>query len=347
MKLKNNNLFLFSNSYQGIFINNNIFKMKNILLISIWLTLSTIQVYGQEISYGTGHWETEGLGYHRAVIYVNKPAEAVKTKIPWRRLDKPEDKNLIMIDALTGQRVNNIYCTERNKDFGEIVFEPVSGEGEYYLYYMPSRLEQKVWWSPNTEYEMPMDTYDAKWRRSTEGSIDTHIAKTIRFESRDDFNSFYPMETPVTESELSDLLQKNSDKEFLIFPEDRNYPVRMTEAVPLRWYAKGANNGFEGSARKDEAYAWQIGIFAGFRNLNDLKLSFTDLIGDNGSVISKSMLRCINMGGKDYLGNKFVKRITIPKPEVLSLWIMQDISKEQEAGVYKGKVSVYEEGKKK
>jgi len=133
--------------------------MKNILIICIVFTLGTIQVYGQEISYGTGQWETEGLGYHRAVIYVSKPAEAVKVKIPWRRLDKAEDKNLIMVDALTGQRVKNIYSTERNKDFGEIVFEPVSGEGEYYLYYMPSRLEKKVWWSPNTEYEKPTDTY--------------------------------------------------------------------------------------------------------------------------------------------------------------------------------------------
>jgi len=318
--------------------------MKNILLICIVLTFCTIQVYGQEISYGTGQWEPQGLGYHRAVIYVCKPAEAVKVKIPWRRLDDVEDKNLIMIDALTGQRVNNIYSTERSKDFGEIVFEPVSGEGEYYLYYMPSRIVGKLWYSPNAEYEKPTDTFDAKWRKSTEESIDPYIAKTIRFESQSDFHSFYPMETPVMETELADLLQKNSDKEFLIFPEERNYPVRMTETIPLRWYAKGANNGFEGMARKDEAYAWQIAIFAGFKDLNDVKLSFTDLQGDNGSVISKSTLRCINMGGKDYLGNKFVKTVKVPKGEVRSLWIMTDISKEQAAGVYKGKVSLSAEG---
>jgi len=60
----------------------NILEMKNILLICIVLTLGTIQVYGQEISYGTGQWDPEGLGYHRAVIYVSKPAEAIKVKIP-------------------------------------------------------------------------------------------------------------------------------------------------------------------------------------------------------------------------------------------------------------------------
>jgi len=279
-------------------------------------------------------------------MYVNKSAEAVKVKIPWRRLDCVEDKNLIIVDALTGQRIKNIYSTEKNKDFGEIVFEPVSGEGEYYLYYMPSRCDEKIWWSPNAEYEKPVDTYAFKWRKSTEGSIDTHIAKTIRFESSGDFHSFYPMETPVSEAELSDLLQKHSDKAFLIFPEVRNFPVRMTETIPLRWFEKGANNGFEGMARKNEAYAWQIGIFAGFKELNDVKLMFTDLHGDNGSVISKSRLRCINMGGKDHLGHQFVKTVKVHEGEVRSLWIMTDISKDQEAGIYKGKASISAEGTK-
>jgi hypothetical protein len=102
--------------------------MKNILLIYIALNLASAGVYGQEITYCTGQWDPQGLGYHRAVIYVSKPAEAVKVKIPWRRLDKVEDKNLILVDAITGQRIKNIYCTLRNKDIGEIVFEPVSGE---------------------------------------------------------------------------------------------------------------------------------------------------------------------------------------------------------------------------
>jgi len=77
--------------------------MKNRLLIFIALVFGSVRVCGQDISYGTGQWDPEGLGYHRAVIYVGKPEEAVKVKIPWRRLDKAEDKNLIMID---GQRLH-------------------------------------------------------------------------------------------------------------------------------------------------------------------------------------------------------------------------------------------------
>lgn len=318
--------------------------MKILLLVYALLILSLIHSSGQELIYSTGQWDPQGLGYHRAVISVSKEAEAVKVRIPWRRLDNPEDKNLVMMDAITGKRIRNIYSTERNKDFGEIVFEPVSGKGEYYLYYMPSRLAYELWYSPNTEYEKQTDTYDVKWRKWTEDKIDTQIAKATKFESLNEFHSFYPMETPVTEIELADILQKNSDKEFLIFPEDGNYSARMTEAIPLRWYSKGANKGFDGIARKDEAFAWQLGIFAAFKSLNDVKLSFTDLNGDKGEIISKSALRCINMGGNDHIGNKFVKTVKVPKGEVRSLWIITDISEEQVAGIYKGKVSISAEG---
>jgi hypothetical protein len=99
-------------------------------------------------------------------------------------------------------------------------------------------------------------------------------------------------------------------------------------------------------ALKDEAYAWQIGIFAGFRDLNNVKLSFTDLQGDGGSFIPKGTLRCINMGGKDHLGKDFVKTVNIRKGEVRALWIMTDIGKEQKAGVYKGQVNVSADGTK-
>ncbi len=320
-------------------------KMKKILLC-IYLILINIQVYGQEISYGTGQWDPHELGYHRAVIYVSKPAEAVKVKVPWRRLDNVEDKNLIMVDGLSGQRVKNIYSTIVNKDFGEIVFEPVSGEGEYYLYYMPCKIGGEIWYWATAEYEKPTDTFDAMWKMSTAGSTDSHIGKTIRFESQSDFHSFYPMEIPITEAEFSDLLQKNSDKEFLLFPESGSYPVRMTESVPLRWYVKGADKGFEAWVKKDEVFAWQIGIFAAFKDINNVKVSFTDLINENGSVISKDAFRCINMGGKDHLGNKLIKSVRVPKGEVLSLWIITDINKEQAEGVYKGKVSVSAEGTK-
>jgi hypothetical protein len=121
---------------------------------------------GQEIPYGTGHWDPQGLGNHRAVIYVESYADAVKVTVPWRRLDDVNGKNLILMDGLTNQRVLNLVCTHKEQEYGEIVFQPVSGEGYYYLYYMPGRVSGR-WWHPDAEYLKPEDTFDVKWKEQS------------------------------------------------------------------------------------------------------------------------------------------------------------------------------------
>lgn len=319
--------------------------MKTILLISAALILGSFQSFGQEVRYGTGQWKFEGLGNHRAVIYVDKPAAAVKVPVPWRRLDNIDEKGLILIDALTNQQVRNIYCTKKNKESGEIVFQPVSGEGKYYLYFMPGRTTGK-WWFPDVTYVKPSDTWDPGWKISTAGRVDSLAAKTISIESKSDYHSFYPMEIPVNPDELAELLQKNRDKEFLIFPENRNFPARMVETIPYRWYKKGANYNFEGSALKDESYSWQLGIFAPYRELNEVQVTFSDLKNEKGGILSSKSMKCINMGGKDHLGNPFVKNVTVPKGEVRSMWIVTAINPDQAPGTYLGKVSVSARGTK-
>ena len=159
--------------------------MKKKLTIIAVFVISMLISSAQDVPYGTGQWNYEGLGNHRAVIYVENPSDAVKVVVPWRRLDNVFDKNLILFDALTNQRVKNIYCTQKDKDFGEIVFEPITGEGKYYLYYMPGKTTGK-WWFPDVSYNKPEDTYDPAWKISTSNKIDNQLAKTIAFESRSD-----------------------------------------------------------------------------------------------------------------------------------------------------------------
>jgi hypothetical protein len=317
--------------------------MEKKLFIVIILIFNVLLSNAQDVFYGTGQWNYEGLGNHRAVIYVEKPSDAVKVFVPWRRLDNVEDKNLILFDALTDKRVKNIYCTQKNRDFGEIVFQPVSGEGNYYLYYMPGKTTGKSWF-PDVTYQKPADTFDPAWKISTANKIDNRLAKTIAIESKSDYHSFYPMETPVNQDELAELLGKNKDKEFLIFPEGRNYPARMMESIPLRWFKKGANYGFEGTAMKNESYSWQLGVFAPFSELNDVKLTFSDLKNEKGDVLSSKSFKCINMGGKDHLGDPFVKNVVIPKGEVRSFWVVSDIQTTQAPGTYQGKVMVAAKG---
>jgi hypothetical protein len=325
--------------------------VKPIIGVFILFLLSAIQLNAQVIngiSYGTGEWERDHYGTQRAVIYVEDPADAVHVNVPWRRLDDVGKRNFFLVDGLTNRRIDNIYSTELNRDFGEFVFEPVSGEGTYYLYYMPSELTfQPRWWVEHyTVYEKPVNTCDENWKKRVSEKINHEAARTVEFQSYHDFSSFYPMEIPLTKSELKELEGKNQDKDFLIYPEDRNFPIRMYESIPYRWYLREDNSIFQGSALKDESYAWQIGIYAFKRELKDLQIEFTDLKSTKGESIKAGALKCINMGGVDHLGNSFTKTLDVPKGEVQALWIVTDINENQAAGTYKGSVTVKAHGTK-
>ena len=59
--------------------------------------------------YGVGIWNADSLGNHRVIVSVDKPADAVLATIDWRRRDlNPEAKNLIVVDAATGERITNV-----------------------------------------------------------------------------------------------------------------------------------------------------------------------------------------------------------------------------------------------
>lgn len=82
-------------------------------------------------------WDADSLGNHRVVVFVEKPADAVLATIEWRRRDlNPEDKNLIVVDATTGKRITNVCRFAVNRERGEVVFQPQTVPGEYYIYYL-------------------------------------------------------------------------------------------------------------------------------------------------------------------------------------------------------------------
>ncbi len=322
---------------------------KSAIGVGLMLLLSAMQLNAQVIngiSAGTGKWETDHFGTQRAAIYVEQPADAVSVNVPWRRLDDVSKRNFFVVDGLTNKRIDNIYSTQLNNDFGEFVFEPTSGVGKYYLYFMPSEFTfQPRWYVEHyTVYEKPTNTCDENWKRSISGRISNNIAKTVEFQSYNEFNSFYPMEIPLTESELTEVISKNQDKDFLIYPEDRNFSIRMHETIPHRWYVREDNSVFQGSALKDESYSWQLGVYAFKNELKDLQIEFSDLKTTTGAAIKSGALKCINLGGVDHLGNSFTKMVNVPKGEVQALWIVTDIKENQPAGTYTGAVTVKARG---
>ncbi len=70
------------------------------------------------------------------------------------------------------------------------------------------------------------------------------------------------MEIIATKQEVDSLLVRYPLKSDLLFPEDRKYPIRMADYLPLRWIGSGPSEEFRGEAARGEFYTFQIGVYA-------------------------------------------------------------------------------------
>jgi hypothetical protein len=310
----------------------------------------------QEVAYGVGDWPAEsGLGNHRAVIRVEAKADAVRIHIPWRRRDfDPEKKNVVVIDAATGGRITNVLAARINREFGDIVFQPGTAPGDYYVYYLPYQSTGRSNY-PTVKYDPPSYSPDPAWLERigiwTENAPDAALnalppARVIEIQSIDAWNSFYPMEVIATADETRILLAENPDPLFFLFPEDRQFPIRMTTDLPYRWITSGPRGSFTGEAARGEYYAFQIGVYAARREIEDMDVRFTDLISDAGAALPASTLNCINTGGVNWDGKPFHKSCGVEKGKVQALWCGIRIPKETLPGSYAGSVTIAPKGMK-
>lgn len=315
----------------------------SLTLIAICILSGSIGIlHAQDISYGTGQWNRQEFGNHRAVIEVDTDAPAVRVHIPWRREDEPKGKSVILVDASTGKRIRHYRFEAISRISGDLVFEPATGKGTYWLYYLPYK-NTGSWYFPNTVYPAAHDSDDPAWLNRIAG-LEWPQARVLRFESASDFDRFDPMEIVASPSEADGLLSANKGKDFLLFPEDRKHPIRMDKDIPLRWTRRGDGESFEGTAWRNEFFAFQVGIYTPFRDLRQLRLAFSDLRSGQGATISRTALRCFNLGGVDWLGKPFTKRVDIARGRVQSLWIGVDVPWKAAPGIYQGEIGVSADG---
>jgi hypothetical protein len=128
---------------------------------------------------------------------------------------------------------------------------------------------------------------------------------------------------------------------YSVFTEDRLYSIRRDDAIPRHWLARpaGERASFSGVAQPGEFYVFQIGVFAAVGDVSDLRLRFSDLTRADGGMIPASALRCFNLGGTDFLGAPFVKRVDVPVGHLQALWIGIDTPRDA-SGRYEGTVAV-------
>jgi len=315
------------------------------VLFALTLLLAGINVYSQSIPYTncTNCWAPDSLGNHRVVLTFNGSGKVAKAIIPWRRRDlDPENKRIIIQDAKTLQKVTNVKAININRETGEIYFEPTSGSGTYYVYYIPSKNEGRSNY-PRGIYLKPENTASADWLNAVGSANNVPLATVKEFQSIDAFNTFYPMEVIATKDETTQLLDKHRSDAFIVFPEDRIYSIRMTDDLPQRWIERGPQNSYEGEASRGENFAFQLGLYA-MQNLDNVKVTFSDLTSASGKISAADMF-CINTNGVGYDAVPFTKTVDVPQGKIQALWCGIDVPQTALPATYTGKATISINGK--
>ena len=318
-------------------------KRKSVrLLISLFLLTGVITVKSQNTlrySYAVAEtpWE-ESLGNHRAVLQIGKPAEVVGLDFYWRRPDKDVDKRcLLVVCAETGDTVANIRRLEVTNERCSLQFGPVTEKGMYYFYYLPYRVQHGYGFYGGG-YLPQEKAPEADWLAKAKTMRKCPGAAVVKVESREAFDSFYPMEVIATWQEREDYKAKNPQTWYL-FPEDRKNTIRMRNHVPMKWLYSPQGKEFRGEAAPNEYYPFQIGLWAAKGNVKEVTYQVTDLVCAAGRIPAKA-ITCLNVEGTDPYGKVFRKELNVAKGEVQALWFGVDIPSGQKEGVYKGKVTV-------
>ena len=218
----------------------------------------------------------------------------------------PEQKNLLVVDAKTGARVTNVVRGAITRETGDIVFQPTSGQGRYFVYYLPNVGSGRSNY-PKVVYPEPEKTAERRVARETRRLgrrprrpevAALPRARVVEFQAIDELNSFYPMEVIATAAETQALLARHAASAYLLFPEDRRFPIRMTDdpaaavdrsrrqrAVPRRAPTRG------------EFYAFQVGVLAAREAVERLGRPFQRVPRrPAGGPSRPRLLRCVNTG---------------------------------------------------
>jgi hypothetical protein len=170
-------------------------------------------------------------------------------------------------------------------------------------------------------------------------------AQVVAIEADDSLDLYWPMEVIATRAEVDSLAASHPQEAMLVFPEDRENPIKMTDDLPLRWIRRGAGSGVRGAAQRGEFFVFQLGVFGMRQKLRNLQLTFTDLRASHTvQSIPGTHFTCFNLGGVDNADRLFSKVVSVDSGSVRALWCGVQIGDAVPPGRYTGSVKVTAEG---
>jgi len=243
-----------------------------------------------------------------------------------------------------GERITNVCRFAIDRERGEVVFQPQTVPGEYYIYYLKNVMSGSPYY-PTVNYPAFENTASADWvkknKLSGKKAPALPAAKVVQFQAINELNSFYPMEVIATSNETARLLKEHPGEKYILFTEDRKFPIRMTTDIPYKWIADNRHDFFYGQADKGEYYVFQLGVWAARSNVENLHVDFSALTNKaTGEQIPASSFTCFNTEGTDVTGTVFEKNCSVDKGKVQALWVGTQLPEHLSAGTYQGTVTV-------
>jgi hypothetical protein len=322
-------------------------SIKTCLLLLMVLSASVSLANAQDVPYHVGNntWNPDSLGNHRAVVKVMSQAKVAAVIIPWRVRQMNPDQQVVVVDAATNKSIHNVECTTLNREQGTVYFEPTSGAGIYYVYYLPHQLKKPVNY-PNAIYKKMVNKPDSAWEMQVYSKNKPAPVSLLYFEAVNALNSFYPMEVIATENEMAKFANQNADKSYMVFPESRVYPIKMDTDMPLRWIERGSSLTFADTAARGENFSFQLGIYALNKNLNNVKLHFGDLVNAKGHKISATVMSCLNTDGSNRHHATLKKPVDVLQGHVQAIWCLINVPLNTKPSTYHGIVTITTSGEK-
>lgn len=299
-------------------------------------------------------WDALAYGHQRAVVRVDAPADAVVVEIPWRRRDtKPEEKDIVVIDAASGLRVADMARVAITRESGTLAFAPRTAPGDYFVYYLPFQLTGRSNY-PKVEYPRPVDWADGAWQERhglAPGQLASGAwralprARVLALQASDAYDAPTEMEEIASADETRALLAAHPGAAFLLFPEDRAHAVRMSGDLPRRWTLRAAGAPITIDARPGEFVSAQLGLLAVDRDLESVTVETGDVRARDGrTLVAGVAVHSFATRGVDWTGAGFQRPLRVARGSVQALWLGFPIPVDAAPGEYTAEARVLASG---
>ena len=188
----------------------------------------------------------------------------------WRRSDAFPLSKAVFVTGADNKPIACLYVGAATADAATFAFAPAAGGGDYFLYYMP--LTTCEYLGGSCPYGAQSSYVKAGAPRSCAAAAAAPRLATppeaaqqymAAYEARAPFESFEPMEMPMTAEEHAGFVASRGGPggfPAIVVAESREHPIRMKRQLPHRWVGTPSAPSFAAVVQPGENFTFQIAV---------------------------------------------------------------------------------------